>query len=73
MTNGERIRAMTDDELAHFLDVWRRHYQKVMCPDDSDGCYYTCKQGVICGYEASWADENTFIKWLQTEEMPHEY
>ena len=73
MTNGEKIRSMSDDELAYFLEAWNLRYRKVMCSDACWGCHYECERGYICENEGSCADKDTFIKWLQAEEIPHVY
>ena len=37
-TNADRIRAMTDEELAGWI------LRQVCCPDDRDGCRSTCTE-----------------------------
>ena len=73
MTNSERIRSMTDDELAHFLEAWSTRCRKVMCPDFYWGCYHECEREYMCVNKDFYTDKSTFIKWWQAEEITHEY
>ena len=54
-SNGDRIRAMTDEELAVFLNRIIRHCREESC---DDGCpMYDC-----CAYDYDWQE-----KWLKQE------
>lgn len=56
-TWGNRIRSMTDEELADFID-----YNEVdcarFCPDYKAGCSWTCKHN---------QGKDFLLKWLQSE------
>lgn len=57
VTNADRIRSMTDEELADFID-----YNEVdcarFCPDYKAGCSWTCKHN---------QGKDFLLKWLQSE------
>lgn len=65
MTNADRIRNMTDEELVKFMD-------SVICSatyGDGDGCAFPiCKS--MCGKLCNVIKENTnkyYLEWLQAE------
>lgn len=63
-TNAQKIRAMTDEELAEFLAInIRGGSEKYLCADYGSGCYFPCKRNHVC-------EENVpklYLDWLQSE------
>ena len=57
ITNADRIRAMSDEELAEFIDSGCLDCAR-LCPDFKAGCSWTCQhhQG-----------KDFILKWLQSE------
>lgn len=63
MTNGDRIRSMTDDELADFLQSYE---SRVCCHckyDDAIGCNFG-NDDIIC---TSYYVHGVFLEWLSKE------
>lgn len=57
MTNGDKIRAMSDEELADFLEP-RDFDCSDFCNDFSEGCLGNCKHNM---------GKEFLIKWLKSE------
>lgn len=55
MTNGDKIRSMTDEELAENLKPIKFDCSDV-CSEFGNGCYYRCKHNV---------GKDFFVKWLK--------
>ena len=62
-TNADRIRSMTDEELAEFLQNVKKKDTLNLCSDFDDGCWYTCELNHCCHEELS----KLYIKWLQSK------
>lgn len=66
MTNGDRIRSMTDDELADFL----MSYESKVCAhckyDDDIGCNFGDDGEVVC--DKSYV-HSVFTEWLSSESL----
>ena len=56
MTNGDKIRSMTDEELAHFI------YIHTDCISYSCHAYNNCK-----GYKGKKACSKTILDWIKQE------
>lgn len=57
VTNADRIRSMTDEELAEFLDNNVPDCAR-LCPDFKAGCSWTCSHN---------QGKDFLLKWLQSE------
>lgn len=60
MSNADKIRSMTDEELAEFLGT--RLDATGLCENLEDGCWYTCETRE-CGYD----EARLILKWLKSE------
>lgn len=60
MTNADRIRSMTDEELAELLGT--RFDVASVCENLEDGCWYKCKT-----HECDYDETKLIIKWLKSE------
>ncbi len=60
MTNGERIRNMTDEKLAVFLNRILRHCREESCDDG-------CPMADCCACDCDWQEE-----WLKQEAQEDE-
>lgn len=59
-TNADRIRSMTDEELAELLGT--RFDVASVCENLEDGCWYKCKT-----HECDYDETKLIIKWLKSE------
>lgn len=59
-TNADRIRSMTDEELAELLGT--RLDVTSLCENLEDGCWYKCQT-----HECDYNDEKLILKWLKSE------
>ena len=62
-TNADKIRAMSDEELAEFLSDEKIKDESRLCSDFGYGCHYYCKKNHACHDNT----EQLFIEWLQSE------
>lgn len=62
-TNADRIRSMTDEELAEFLENEKIRDEHSLCSDFGNGCYYSCKKNHACHDNI----KQLYIVWLQSE------
>ena len=62
-TNADRIRSMTDEELAEFLGNEKIRDEHSLCSDFGNGCYYYCKKNHACHDNI----KQLYIEWLQSE------
>lgn len=55
MTNGDRLRQMTDEELAEVVEFQECSNDKVRCPklDQGNSCIHSCQEA--------------FLEWLKQE------
>lgn len=66
ITNADRIRSMTDEELAEFLQNIKKEEPANLCSSFNNGCWYSCKLHHCCHEKLS----KLYIKWLQSEPEP---
>lgn len=65
MTNADRIRSMTDEEIAHFIANLQNICLCEKCEQYVDGlCYVMVNKNRECKQEEY---EATVVKWLQSE------
>lgn len=57
MTNGDKIRSMTDEELANILELHGCLGKGYRCPEWDSGCEGVCR----------YACQEGFLKWLKQE------
>lgn len=62
-TWGNKIRSMTDEELAEFLENEKIRDEHSLCSDFGNGCYYYCKKNHACHDNI----KQLYIEWLQSE------
>lgn len=60
MSQGDKIRNMSDEELAEFLGT--KLDVTSLCENLEDGCWYTCETRE-CGYD----EARLILKWLKSE------
>lgn len=63
-TNADKIRAMTDEELAEFLSSIHGEELQEKCPNYKSGCWYECTIEHAC--EDAF-NKTLYLNWLQSE------
>lgn len=66
-TNADRIRSMSDEELAELISR-ASDIHKIMCEDAKVGCAYKCKHHMKICENGGATKEEKFLKWLQQKE-----
>lgn len=64
LTNADRIRAMTDEELAELLAITNSEELQEKCPEFKGGCWYECKREHACENDFS---KTLYLNWLKSE------
>lgn len=62
-TNADKIRSMTDEELAEFLSDEKCKDEHDYCSDFGHGCYYYCQKDHACHDNM----KQLYSEWLQSE------
>lgn len=65
-TNGDRLRAMSDEELAEVITK-ASDLHKIMCEDAAVGCAFKCKHHMAMCENGGVTMEEKFLKWLKQE------